>query len=48
MRIAILSDIHSNYEAFSAVAADVASQDVDGICILGAISSDMAPTRRRS
>jgi diadenosine tetraphosphatase ApaH/serine/threonine PP2A family protein phosphatase len=37
MRIALLSDIHSNYEAFSAVAADLASQNVGGICILGDI-----------
>ncbi len=37
MRVAFLSDIHSNYEAFSAVAADVATQSVDGICVLGDI-----------
>jgi len=46
MRIALLSDIHSNYEAFSAVAADIASQNVDGVCILGDIigyGSDPSP-----
>lgn len=37
MRLALLSDIHSNYEAFSAVAADIVSQNVDGVCILGDI-----------
>ncbi|MCP4228568.1 MAG: metallophosphoesterase family protein [bacterium] len=35
MRVALLSDIHSNYEAFTAVAEDIVSQDVDGICVLG-------------
>ncbi len=37
MRVALISDIHSNYEAFSAVAGDIVSQNVNGICVLGDI-----------
>ena len=47
MRVALLSDIHSNYEAFTAATEDIASQDIDGICILGDIvgyGADPSPT----
>ena len=35
MRIAILSDIHANMDAFAAVLADVARRAVDRIVCLG-------------
>lgn len=35
MRLAILSDIHGNIEAFQAVAADIERQGVDGVVCLG-------------
>lgn len=37
MRLAILSDIHGNREAFSAVLADQAARGCDGVVILGDI-----------
>jgi predicted phosphodiesterase len=37
MRIAVLTDIHANREAFEAVLADVAAHGVDQIALLGDI-----------
>jgi predicted phosphodiesterase len=35
MRIAILTDIHANREAFEAVLADLALRDIDQLVFLG-------------
>lgn len=37
MRIAVLTDIHANREAFEAVLADVAAHAVDRLALLGDI-----------
>lgn len=46
MRVAVLSDIHSNYHAFKACCDDTIKRDVDRFIFLGDYVSDLAEPRR--
>lgn len=45
-RVAVLSDIHSNYHALAACYADALSRGVEGFILLGDYVSDLAEPRR--